>query len=483
MKHRSFYGFNLIGIVVSSALNASQILLTLYGLKLGEHMKKLFLSASIAAILAAGSVQATEVYNKDGTTVDIGGSIGLKALQMKDMTETAEEKTATIGFENNSSRFNLGFGHDLGGGWKSMGLVEYAINMPSYKLETTQGNIETGTSPFDNRLAYLAFGHSTFGTLYVGKTWGTFSDVGAVTEVGAFYAPVWGVYGVDDGSWEGTGRAANVIQYRVTIPAANNLRLGLQYQPYAQTEIVDKKEVSKFGGGFGASLVAPIIPDLEFGVAYQMNPFEYDGDKSALVNAGTKYDKGAYALATSLKYGSFSAPGLHVAVSYAMGENLGALPETLSVVNAGLAGTTTGKLSATQINDNVSAQNPFASAPKANQIAAVASFNIMKVVPFVGYYMTTFESEADKRDIRAQVGGTSASPVFSKVKKATSNVLVAGLHYLWSDNFSIQAEFAMDMSSELTVADGVAALTDDQKKAYEKTNSNTGFTLGFKFAF
>jgi hypothetical protein len=65
--------------------------------------------------------------------------------------------------------------------------------------------------------------------------------------------------------------------------------------------------------------------------------------------------------------------------------------------------------------------------------------------------------------------------------------LVVGAHYLWSDNFSIFAEYSMDMSSEITTkADGTtvaAVLADDGKKHYETTNSPHGFTMGFKYAF
>ncbi|MBL6734859.1 MAG: porin [Shewanellaceae bacterium] len=435
-------------------------------------MKKLYLSASIAALLAAGSVQATEVYNKDGNTVDVGGYISLQALSMPTLTDEQKKTVKPMGFGDNGSRFNLGFGHDLGNGWKSMGKIEYAFNGTGEKFTSATGAIDSDNDQFTNRLAYLAFGHGTYGTVYVGKTWSTFSDVASVTETGAVYAPVWGMYGLGDGSWEGTGRAKNVLQYRVTIPAANNMRLGLQYQPVAQGEYAEEEFISKFGGGFGLSLVVPVMPELEVGVAYQMSAFEYK--KTSGINPTEDYDKGANAMAVSVKYGSFEAPGFHMGLTYSLGENLGKLPTGLAVTDKGVVGTNDGAL---------------LSAPKSNQIAVVGSFNVNKFVPFVGYYMTTFESEAGIRDIiiSGTAISTGASTTSTMVEKATSNSLVVGAHYLWSDNFSIFAEYSMDMSSEITTkadeAVAAAVLTDDGKKHYETTNSPHGFTMGFKFVF
>lgn len=447
-------------------------------------MKKLYLSASIAALLAAGSVQATEVYNKDGNTVEIGGYISLQALSMPTLTDAQKKTTNPMGFGDNGSRFNLGFGHDLGNGWKSMAKIEYAFNGTGEEFDNNatppvkDGTIRSVDDGFTNRLAYLAFGHGTYGTVYVGKTWGTFSDVASVTETGAVYAPVWGMYGLGDGSWEGTGRAKNVIQYRVTVPAANNMRLGLQYQPVAQGEYAGDEFISKFGGGFGLSLVVPVMPELEVGVAYQMSAFEYK--KTSSIGGTPKptedYDKGANAMAVSVKYGSFEAPGFHMGLTYSTGENLGKLANGLAVKDKG-------------VNTNTGA---LLSAPKSNQIAVVGSFNVNKFVPFVGYYMTTFESEAGVRDISISdatimAGATGAGAANALVEKATSNSLVVGAHYLWSDNFSIFAEYSMDMSSEITTkADGTtvaAVLADDGKKHYETTNSPHGFTMGFKFVF
>lgn len=442
-------------------------------------MKKLYLSASIAALLAAGSVQATEVYNKDGNTVDVGGYISLQALSMPTLTDAQKKTTNPSGIADNGSRFNLGFGHDLGNGWKSMAKLEYAFNGTGEKFENANGNVDGTISSaddgFTNRLAYLAFGHGTYGTVYVGKTWGTFSDVASVTETGAVYAPVWGMYGLGDGSWEGTGRAKNVVQYRVTVPAANNMRLGLQYQPVAQGEYAEDEFISKFGGGFGLSLVVPVMPELEVGLAYQMSSFEYKA-ASQIGNPTKDYDKGANAMAVSVKYGSFEAPGFHMGLTYSTGENLGKLANGLAVKDEGVT-TNAGAL---------------LSAPKSNQIAVVGSFNVNKFVPFVGYYMTTFESEAGVRDITISdatimAGATGAGATNTSVEKATSNSLVVGAHYLWSDNFSIFAEYSMDMSSEITTkADGTtdaAVLADDGKKHYETNNSPHGFTMGFKFVF
>ncbi|MGL5585369.1 MAG: porin, partial [Plesiomonas sp.] len=120
-------------------------------------MKKTILALAVPALLVAGVTNAATVYNNDGTSIDVKGSMRL-------LMEKADSKDVDI--RDNSSRIGLGIKHDVGNGLT--GLAYYEMG---YDTQSQGGNQIT------NRLGYAGFKLADVGTMTFGRVTAPFDDI------------------------------------------------------------------------------------------------------------------------------------------------------------------------------------------------------------------------------------------------------------------------------------------------------------------
>ncbi len=113
-----------------------------------------------------------------------------------------------------------------------------------------------------NRLGYVGVDFGNAGRVTIGKDWGVHYDIAAYT------TDRWNAFGGQgslaypgggDGGLSGTGRANQVLRYRVTV--ARILEIG------AQTQFNNTGNNDAFDG-FGGSLQVTVLPGLKLGAAY-----------------------------------------------------------------------------------------------------------------------------------------------------------------------------------------------------------------------
>ncbi|MCX2497203.1 porin [Plesiomonas shigelloides] len=126
-------------------------------------MKKTILALAVPALLAAGVTNAATIYNNDGTTVDLKGSIRLWANT--DSSRSGIEKTAQ--FEDEGSRFGIGVNHDLGNGLSAFGYLEYGND-----TQTMEKDFK-----LTNRQGYAGFKMADIGAISFGRITAPFDDV------------------------------------------------------------------------------------------------------------------------------------------------------------------------------------------------------------------------------------------------------------------------------------------------------------------
>lgn len=115
---------------------------------------------------------------------------------------------------------------------------------------------------FGSRLGYLGVDFGAAGRVSFGKDWGMhYSIAGYTTDRwNAFGGQASLAYpGTGDGGASGTGRADQVVNYRVTLAKIVDLGLQAQFSNSVNDEFVD---------GYGASVQVTVIPSLKLGGAY-----------------------------------------------------------------------------------------------------------------------------------------------------------------------------------------------------------------------
>lgn len=114
-------------------------------------MKKTFIALAVAAV-AATSANAAVVYEKEGTKVEVGGSVRLLVTQKNgDSTDLTDD----------GSRVTVQATHDLGNGLSALGYGEFGL----------KDNLNT-------RKAYVGFEHKDIGTLTFGNQATTSDELG-----------------------------------------------------------------------------------------------------------------------------------------------------------------------------------------------------------------------------------------------------------------------------------------------------------------
>ena len=255
-------------------------------------MKRNILAVIIPAILVAGSVNAAEIYNKDGNKLDLYG----KVVGERKINELTKDKNkGTKKGSKDSSYAQIGFKGEtqINSDLVGFGRWEYRA-----KAGNAEGNQENVT-----RLAFAGLKVNQAGSLSYGRNYGIIYDVESLTDMSPSYSgETWG--GNADNFMN--HRATGVLTYRNTnfFDLVDGLNFGIQYQ--GKNDRTDPAKAN--GDGFGYSLSYDLPEGFSLIGAYS-NSKRTDAQRKASSSnndsahaeswaVGAKYDANSIYLAT-----------------------------------------------------------------------------------------------------------------------------------------------------------------------------------------
>ncbi|AKC60627.1 porin [Blochmannia endosymbiont of Camponotus (Colobopsis) obliquus] len=201
-------------------------------------MKLRYLRVLVSTMIAAGTVSATEIYNKNGNLLDFFGTLNSGYYLSNDDSKNGNYsfvRYGVIGKTQTSDQF-IGFG-----------MFEYETGLQYIE----RSNIKNGCI----RLGYAGIKFGDFGYIDYGRNYGILYDVGSWTDV----MPE---FGGDNSIVDNflSGRASNVLTYRNTnfFGLLDGFNFALQYQGKND----DIKKVNGYDGvkeangeGYGVSVI------------------------------------------------------------------------------------------------------------------------------------------------------------------------------------------------------------------------------------
>lgn len=195
-------------------------------------MKLKLVAVAVTSLLAAGAVNAAEVYNKDANKLDIYGKVHAQHYFSDDTSSDGDKTYARLGFKGETQINDqlVGFGQ-----WE----YEFKGN----RTESTGGSDKDKT-----RLAFAGLKFAEYGSFDYGRNYGVAYDIGAWTDVlPEFGGDTWTQTDVFM-----TGRTTGVATYRNTdfFGLVEGLNFAAQYQGKNE----DKRNPNEANGdGFGLS--------------------------------------------------------------------------------------------------------------------------------------------------------------------------------------------------------------------------------------
>lgn len=242
-------------------------------------MKRNILAIVIPPFLA-GTVNAIEVYNKDGNKVDLYAKVDVRHFVGKTKAGDASSVSFAIKGDTKISDQLTGFGYSE---WK-----------------TKNSKIESIENENVNKLAYAGLKIANFGSLDYGRNYGILYEVNAWTDV----LPLYGADSMSCIDNYMTGRSRNLLTYRNTnfFGLVDGLNLAIQYQ--GKNTLSNKTSSSDYlknnGDGFGLATNYDIGFGLKVGGAYSRSnhnlvnvykaPYKVSGKSAEGWNAAIKYD-------------------------------------------------------------------------------------------------------------------------------------------------------------------------------------------------
>ncbi len=280
------------------------------------------IATAVSAILYSASASAVDLYQDRSNSVTASGAIGVAVVNTNDETHLV----------NNGSKVHLDFSHALKNDVSVIGTFEWGVN-PVGDNQIAFNNdslVERQNSDFFyNRLGYVGFSHSKYGSLTFGKQWGAWYDVVMDTDYGA----VWdgnasGTYTfLSDGDLNGVGRAEQAIQYRNRF---GGLSVALQMQvkddhftmddlkafPVAgmnkNADVNGRNFTSEYGNTYGAGLRYKLSPVFTVTAGYNRGEFDIDYGNSEKMNEVDDIYGGGVVL------GDWMKPGFYAAANYSV---------------------------------------------------------------------------------------------------------------------------------------------------------------------
>ena len=193
-------------------------------------MKLKLVAVAVTSLLAAGAVNAAEIYNKDANKLDLYGKVHAQHYFSDDNGSDGDKTYARLGFKGETQIANgvVGFGQ-----------FEHQFNASQPEGSQTEAT----------RLAFAGLDLGDYGSIDYGRNYGIQYDIGSYTDVLTEFGG--DSYQYTDNYMN--GRTTGVLTYRNKnfFGLVDGLALGLQYQ--GANERQDKPAKSN-GEGFGTSL-------------------------------------------------------------------------------------------------------------------------------------------------------------------------------------------------------------------------------------
>ncbi len=254
------------------------------------------LAILIPALLAAGSVHAAEVYNKDGNKLDLYGKVDGLHYFSDDANKDGDQTYVRMGFKGETQINDMLTGY---GQW------EYNVQA---------NNTETSGNQSWTRLAFAGLKFGDYGSFDYGRNYGVLYDVEGWTDM----LPEFGGDSYSQADNFMTNRANGVATYRNTdfFGLVDGLNVAAQYQGANESKGAgqegtnnrngDNDVRNENGDGWGLSTTYDLGMGFSAGAAYASSDRSNDqqtmtnaqGDKADSWTAGLKYDANNIYLAT-----------------------------------------------------------------------------------------------------------------------------------------------------------------------------------------
>lgn len=262
-------------------------------------MKMKALALLVPALLMAGTVNAAEMYNKNGNKVDLYGKVDARHTFSDHAGDDGDETYVQIGFKGETQISN-----DL-------------IGYGQWEYKTYANDTEGAGDKSFNRLAFAGLKFATLGSFDYGRNYGAVYDIEGWTDM----LPV---FGGDSYTWTDNfmvGRTNGVATYRNSdfFGLVDGWNFALQYQGANESGSNNQEGTKnghndvRFQNGDGYSMsttfdFADAVPELQgltIGAAYATSDRTNDqvayagnkgrsviadGDKADAWTIGTKYD-------------------------------------------------------------------------------------------------------------------------------------------------------------------------------------------------
>ncbi|WNC73995.1 porin [Thalassotalea psychrophila] len=360
---------------------------------------------AIALGLTSFTSSAIEIYKDKENALSVGGFFGVNYLVADDYDELA----------NGASRVNFEFTRELKDGWTAFAKAEWAVNLVTSNSDLIvngDGRLSPGAADdtISTRLGYVGAKHDKWGSVSLGKQWGSIYNVTAPTDMlNAFGAEAAGSFNMGtDGGYTGAGRAEQAIQYNNTF---GNLFVSVQMQATEENVEIDEEFLANhlpeagipgtipatdleitYDNSYGIAAIYALPFNLTAGLGYNIAELEVTSE-----SVGMNETLDDTMTAASLTYGSIGNYGFYAAIVGSVTENHELDSEGRLIDATGLEAVVTYRFN--------------------NDIELLAAVNTL----------TADESDNDYE----------------------MSYYVAGIGYYWADDFKVYAEYKMDDSTNV----------------------------------
>ncbi|WP_436859624.1 porin OmpC [Citrobacter tructae] len=250
-------------------------------------MKLKLVAVAVTSLLAAGVVNAAEVYNKDGNKLDLYGKVTALHYFSDNSGDDGDKTYARLGFKGETQ------------------INDQLTGFGQWEYEFKGNNAEsTGTKGNKTRLAFAGLKFAEYGSFDYGRNYGVAYDVGAWTDVlPEFGGDTWTQTDVFM-----TARTTGVATYRNTdfFGLVEGWNFALQYQGKNDRSDIQEANGDGFGmstsyeyEGFAATAAYAKSDRTDNQVAFGDNQMHADGESAEVWAAGLKYDANNLYLATT----------------------------------------------------------------------------------------------------------------------------------------------------------------------------------------
>ncbi|OFC62670.1 porin OmpC [Candidatus Erwinia dacicola] len=237
-------------------------------------MKRNILSVVIPALLAAGTANAAEIYNKDGNKLDLYGKV-----------DTRHNFSDNVGSDGDQTYVRFGFKGETQINDQITGYGQWEYNLQANVAESQ------GTSGSETRLGFAGLKFGDAGSFDYGRNYGVIYDVISYTD----QLPIFGNDTMNQGNDNFmVGRSNGLVTYRNNnfFGLVEDLSFAIQYQGKNKGRDV----LHDNGDGWGASVAYDTGMGVNVVGAYassdrtNLQAADGKGDKTDQWGTGLKYD-------------------------------------------------------------------------------------------------------------------------------------------------------------------------------------------------